>query len=167
MTIPESGKPTRSILMRKLVFSSIIIWIVLPIESYFSEQAYFTNSSLVSGLFYFISYTTIFLSILLLVLDMNRSSMVILALGLFAVVPYNLYCANDLRNLKAKSDNLVHWVYQQKLKTNSFPAALKINSDPRITYSRQEDGFSLFFYVATPTTGHFYTSRDGWGYMDD
>lgn len=92
--------------------------------------------------------------------------MVLLA-GMLLVVPLNMHYSRDLRKLKQESDAIVHWVYQQKLKTNAFPEIIG-KHDPRITYMADgENGFSLYFYVATPTTGHFYTPKDGWGYMDD
>lgn len=117
---------------------------------------------------YDISFASVFLSILFLAFNRNEVSIVILIAGVIAVVPYNIYYANDLQNLKAESDSIVHLVYQQKLKTDTFPKTINSKYDSRITYTKDgEDGFMLFFYVTTPNTGHFYTSKDGWGYMDD
>jgi hypothetical protein len=88
-------------------------------------------------------------------------------IGFLVIVPYNMYYSIELRELKIKGDRIVNWAHQVELETNSFPENLTIESDPRITYVREKDSFIVSFYVTTPTTGHFYTPKDGWGYMDD
>jgi hypothetical protein len=154
--------------MKKLLVFLMLILVILPLEIYCSEQAYFTMNWLISGLFYGVSYTTVFLSILFLIIHKKGLSMAVLGTGLLAIVPYNLYCANDLQNLKKESAGIVHWIYRQKLETHTFPKTISSRHDSRITYTREgENGFTLFFYVTTPNTGHFYTLKDGWCYMDD
>lgn len=153
--------------MKKLFFALILIFIILPTESYFSEQAYFTVNWVISGLFYLVSYISVFVSILLVTLNLNKLSIAFLSIGLLVVVPYNLYYTNDLHNLKTESDSIVHWVYQRKLKTGAFPKTISNKHDSRINYWAGKDDFMLSFYVSTPKTGHFYTLKDGWCNMDD
>lgn len=91
-----------------------------------------------------------------------------LVFGFLLIVPFNIYYSNDWRILKEKSDGIVHWAYRIKSKTGSFPDKLTFKCDPRITYHREdEEYFGIHFYISTPNTGHFYSSKDGWGYMDD
>jgi uncharacterized membrane protein len=154
--------------MRKLFLSISILITVLPLEIYFSEQAYFTIGAYSNALFQLASYLSILLSILFLILNKTKFCIGTLVLGLFTIVPVNMYYAKRWQNLKIESDEIVHWVYQQKLNNNSFPEKLIRKHDPRIKYTKENEyGFTLFFYVTTPNTGHFYTPKDGWCYMDD
>ena len=151
----------------EIAFSTLIILLILPIEIYFSEQANFTVNWVTSGLFYLASCISVFLSVLFLILNENKLSIAFLSIGLLVVVPYNLYYTNDLHNLETESDSIVHWVYQRKLETGAFPKTMGSKHDSRITYWAGKDDFILLFHVTTPNSGHFYTLKDGWCYMDD
>lgn len=154
--------------MKKIILSLLILLIFIPIEYYFASKAYYTVGWAVNGLFLHVLWISILLSITFLALDFRKTALTILVAGFLVIVPYNMYYANLWYELKTQSDDIVHWAYTVRSKTNTFPEKLKRKYNPRITYTKGEDGnFSLFFYVSTPNTGHFYDSKNGWGYMDD
>lgn len=153
--------------MNKIYFLILIILVFLPVELYFSEEANFTVNSVTSTCFYVITYFSIYISVFLFVSNYRIVSILILIVGFLVIVPINMYYSYELKGLKIKSDRIVNWAHQVELKTNSFPN-IKVQSDKRITYTKEDDGtFSLFFYVTTSNNGHFYTPKDGWCFMDD
>lgn len=154
--------------MKKIIPSILILLVFLPVEYFFSQQAYYTVGWVAPGLFLFVSFISISLTIIFLVLDYRKTAIAILVSGVLIIVPFNIYYSNDWRILKEKSDDVVHWAYHVKLRTGSFPEKLTFKCDSRITYNREDpDNFGIHFYISTPNTGHFYTSKNGWEYMDD
>ncbi|MGV3609509.1 MAG: hypothetical protein ACO1N0_01075 [Fluviicola sp.] len=154
--------------MKKLILSLLILIIFVPVEYYFASQAYYTDGWGGEAVYLLASICFSSLSILFLFLDSRKMSLSILLTGFLTVVPINMYYANLWHDLKSESEEIVHWAYQVRLKTGAFPEKLKRKHSPRITYNKESgDAFSVLFYVANKNTGHFYTSKGGWGYMDD
>lgn len=154
--------------MRKILLSLLILLVFVPVEYYFASQAYYTSGWALHGLLLHVLWISILLSITFLALGFQKTALILLVSGFLLIVPFTLYDVNLWSRLKTESDEIVHWAYQVKSKTGTFPKVLTRKHDHRISYTKEKnDQFTLFFYVSTPSTGHFYTSKDGWGYMDD
>lgn len=80
----------------------------------------------------------------------------------------NIFYTQQYFHLKNQSDEIVHLMFQEKLNSGKFPKTIKLNIDSRITYQLENDNqFTLSFFVANKNSGHFYSSKSGWGFMDD
>jgi hypothetical protein len=154
--------------MKKIILSLLILVVFVPIEYYFALQAYYTVGWIGPGLFLIASWISILLAIVFLMTDYQKTAVAILISGILAIVPFNIHYSNELLKLKTQSDTIVHYAYQVKLKTNTFPKKLAIKYNSRIRYYCENDSsFSVSFFVASTNTGYFYTPKDGWCYMDD
>ena len=152
---------------KKVIFVILIVLVFLPIENYFSKESVYATNWGISALFYIVSWVSIVLSVVFLVCNFFKVSIIILVSGILLVVPFNIYQLNDLRILKDEGDRIVHDAYQYKLKTGSYPEDFH-SKDSRIVYDKDRTGsFMVSFYVFSSSGGHFYTPKDGWVFMDD
>jgi hypothetical protein len=153
--------------MQKLVFICIVCLLVLPVELYVSWKSIYLFNSVISVLFYLVSISVVIASISLNWFNYKAYSYITLIVGFLFIIPVNLYYLSELEKLKSTSDEIVHWAYTKRLKSNIFPKKLERKFDKRITYSAKDDSFTVYFYVSSSNIGHFYSSKSGWGFMDD
>lgn len=153
---------------RKSFVIVLLSCIVFCVENYFSDQACLTMNALISAGFHLFSNVSILLFIILSIFGKDKLSSIVLFIGLLIVVPINLYWTYELKKLKMEADEIVHLAYLIKSETNFFPDQMRCKKDKRIIYTKEDgENFTLFFYVTTPNTGHFYSNESGWGYMDN
>ena len=154
--------------MKKAILTLLVALVFFGIELFFVKQGVFAFNWVSNGLFFFTSIIALAVFLILLLIKNYNAAFIILSLGFLIVVPVNMYYLNELQALKSNSDEIVHWAYQEQLRTNSFPDKLTIKHDERIHYTKfKNNEFSLIFSVSSPNSGHFYNSNSGWGYMDD
>lgn len=101
----------------------------------------------------------------------------ILAFGFaLAFVPWQTHLGHKLFLLKEESANVVNYVYHQHAVFGEYPADLENYEyqnpslrDQIYFRSRGEGGFSVGYWVGTPTTSHFYNHEYGpvWRYHPD
>jgi len=104
----------------------------------------------------------------------NLAVLVILLIG-FIVVPYQLFLGNNLLALKEEAANITAYVYEQKIQTGNYPQNISNydfaypNTRKNFNYNLDTDNqFSLYYYVGTKSTSHFYSSKTRkWGYYPD
>ncbi|GEM_PF-6003921 len=153
--------------MQKIIFIAVICFFVLPIELYLSGKSIYVTNSIICGLFYFTSLILTLLAIILFSFNYKTNSYLVLIFGFLLIIPFNLYYLKEFDNLKSYSEKVVHWAYTEKIKSKAFPTKLTTKHDKRIVYTVDNDSFTVFFFVISSNTGHFYSSKSGWGFMDD
>jgi hypothetical protein len=107
----------------------------------------------------------------------NRAIAAIAAvvLGLL-IIPYQIVLGHRLLEVEKEAAGIVSWAYEQKVRTNAFPADLsgytwrnpsmkKYIQDYRI--DKAGGGPYMEYRVGTENTSHGYGPNDGWGYYPD
>ncbi len=154
--------------LKNIILSLSIILLFGMMEFYFSDLSKHTFQAIFSGLFFLVTIMSLLLFFILFNVHYRKLSLVFLLIGFFVVVPLNMYFQNQLDQVKSQSDEIVHYAFQEKIKTGEFPKKINIKSDKRIFYCQEDKNlFTLSFYIVDPNIGHFYSSKDGWGFMDD
>lgn len=154
--------------MKKNILTLLVALVFLGIELFFVKQGVYTFNWVSNGMFFLTSIISFAVFFILYLFKNYNAAIITLSLGFLIIVPVNMYYLTELNALKSSSDKIVHWAYQEKLRTNFFPDKLTIEHDERIHYTKsRKNSFSLTFSVSSPSSGHFYNSSSGWGYSDD
>lgn len=164
---------TKNIL--NVTYLCIAILSLIITELFCANLAFETLGEVMSALYLFIITINI-VPLLLLIVNKRRQ----LALGIifligFVVIPYQFYLAQKLVSLKEEAANLTTYLYDQKKSTSVYPKDISgyLFTFPELkknfNYSREsENQFSLYYYVGSQTTSHFYHSdTKKWGYYPD
>jgi len=153
----------------------IAIFSLVVIEIFCAKLAFETLAEITSTLYFFIIAINI-IPILLLVFNKQKHLAIgiILLIG-FIIVPYQFYLGNKLISLKEEAANITAYLYEQKIDNAHYPkdlsgytfafTELKKNFNYNQTSDKQ---FTLYYYVGTESTSHFYNSNTKkWGYYPD
>ncbi len=137
--------------------------------------AYHTVGAVFSGLL-FMAVAINLLPVVLFVSRRQAMSLVIALILLLAIVPYQAVLGHRMISLQQEASGVVSYAYETKLATGEFPADLsgyKFGDEGLQPFFQEyrrnleSGGFSLFWYIGTPSTSHYYTPLHGWGYYPD
>lgn len=164
---------TKNILNTAYVYTAILSLIIT--ELFCAKLAFETLGEVISVLYFLIIAFNIVPLLLLVFNKLKPLAFGIIFLIGFIVVPYQFYLAQKLISLKEEAANLTTWLHDQKNAHTIYPTdisgydftfpELKKNFD----YTRESEyQFSLYYYVGSQTTSHFYHSdKKKWGYYPD
>jgi hypothetical protein len=154
---------------------ALIAGILVPLEVVCALLAYETLGEITS-MIYFIGIIGINTLLFLLALRYRT----VAALGMVGlallIIPYQIMLGDRLMRVQAETTRIVAFVYEQKLKNETFPSELSgyIFTDTAMkTYIQSYEidevsqQFTVFYRVGTESTSHWYSSEGGWGYYPD
>jgi hypothetical protein len=152
----------------------LIFAVVVPLEIACAFLAFETLGEITSGL-YFVAVGLNLGFLLVAFRSRLAASVAALALGL-VIIPYQLWLGYRLVRVQAEATRIVAFAFEQKAKSGSFPSDLSgyaFRDAATAPYfqgyglSKREDAFTVRYYIGTPSTSHWYSSKTGWGYYPD
>lgn len=154
---------------------ALLLGVLIPLELLCALLAYETIGEITSSIYYI---SIVGLNLLFLVVAFRYrvvAAMGVVGLALL-IIPYQAILGNRLLRVQAEVTRLVSSVYEQKVMSGAFPSDLSgyTFSDAEMkTYiqsyqvSQTCEQFTVFYWVGTESTSHWYSSEDGWGYYPD
>lgn len=138
-----------------------------------AELAWHTIGEVVSSLYVIL----IFFNIIPFLLGFTKFRRLAVGLALLCallIIPYQVLLGYRWHLLRQETLSIVAHVNQVKKQTGEYPPNLSAYQflHPRlqhhITYEYYEPtNYSVYFYIGTPDTSHWYNSNSGWGYYPD
>jgi hypothetical protein len=150
-----------------------LLAVLIPLEVHCAKLAHDTLGEVASGL-WFLAVAFNLIPIVLLLLRRRAAALAAALLIGALLVPYQLVLERRLILLQEETAGIVSWVYREKLRTGDYPPDLSRYRflQPELRRYIQEyrvgrdfSGFTLVYYVGTPSTSHWYS--DGWFYYPD
>lgn len=160
--------------------STIIFWILLFIliilETLSALLSYETIGEVTANLYFLIIFLNV-IPILLFLYKRKFLAILICILIALIYVPEQIQLTNKLIKLKEEGANIVNYIYNYKIKNNEFPEDISeyvykytdLKKHFSYTYKANKDDFSVYFYVGSKSTSHFYIHSKGyyWDYYPD
>ncbi|WP_303316425.1 hypothetical protein Q4Q34_06360 [Flavivirga abyssicola] len=165
-----SIKNKNSLVIIFICFLSILI----TLEILSALFAYETIGEVTSGFYVLMIFLNI-IPILLFILKRKLLSFFITIIIGAILIPGQILLGHKLFLLKNESASVVNYIYKYKIRNGKYPVDI---SEYRykypelrnhITYNFKDTDFSVYYYVSTPNTFHYYVHSRGynWGYYPD
>lgn len=158
-----------------MLFGILLLTLII-LEILSALLAYETIGEVRSGLYFML----IFLNIVALLLFFYKKELwaILLAILIALIfVPEQIGLGYKLIYLKEEGANIVNYIYNYKIQKGKFPRDLSeyeynySDLKKHFSYSFKSDknDFSVYFYVATPSTSHYFIHSRGcyWDYYPD
>lgn len=153
----------------------LLLSVLLPMEILCAFLAYETLGEIVSHLYLM---AIVLWHVPLLVVALRRPAIATIGAIVLAllIIPYQMVLGHRLMQVQAETTQIVTYLYEQKAQTGTYPTDLSDYAFENAAteayiqqYQPDETGetFTVFYWVGTETTSHWYSSETGWGYYPD